>query len=281
MRNLAALFIVLYACGACAAVDIEIRGTPELPVPNLIPNPGFEESEGENPAHWSFSTANPENFIVGLDEDGRRGKCVFVKAHEGIMSGYWVQRVAVEPGKKYLFGGHQRVASGRVLCYVHATHRLGDGAVVEVNQRHYSGIMREHWLIPVFLNPSDLAVPDPAQWFPWELAVTVPPPLETVSLSIGLYFSGGQVWFDDLWAQLAETDLQVEVSTDDEAGLARVVVQRVGEQALVLDSGELEAGTQHYAIVLAGQQTDAVYEVTAIKPDGTAIHRRYPAGEEN
>jgi len=269
---------LLLAAGGWAA-EITVTSDPPLPVPNLIVNGDIEQGAGDKAASWAFGTANPENFETGWRDGGRSGKCLWMKAKTGVMSGYYNQAVPVEPGKQYLFKGFYRLAAGKLLAYANSSLRLPDGRSVAVDERFYQGTMRGHWLVPVFLPPDALGGPDPNAWLPFRLDVKVPEGMKWVSLSLGLYFQPGEVCFDDLWAGLAQTDLTIGAKAAVGETLSRVVVKAVGVDKPVLDSGALKAGSTDFSTVVKAQATDAVYEVTVTQGDGKVVVRRYPDGE--
>jgi hypothetical protein len=289
------------------AAEIRIDSSTPLPVPNLARNPGMEEgdsgpstalrpalslpfdaaqglepverSKGGTPLHWKFTTAMPDNFETGWVDGGRSGKCLWVKAKTGKMSGYWNQTIPVEPGKTYLFKGYYRLAAGKILCYAHASVRLQDNRSVAVDQRYYRGSLRGHWLVPVFLPPEALAGPDPQQWYPFEIKATIPPPMKAISLSLGIYFTPGEAWFDDIWVGLAETDLRVSVKAGPGEVLERVVVRAVGEPKPVADSKPLQGATT-FETTLKAQRSDKEYEVEVTLADGKVIRQREPRSEK-
>jgi len=274
-RMLLILFGLALASGARAA-EIRVTSDPPLPVANLLQNPNVEEGRDGQPDAWRFTTARPDNFEIDWVDGGRSGKCLRVRAKSAVMSGYWAQSVPVEPGKKYLFRGYYRLMGGKMLCYAHARTPLPDGRSVAVDQRFYRGTMRGHWLAPVFLPPDSLGGPDPNQWYPFRIIAEIPPPMQAISLSLGLFFEAGEVWFDDLHAGLAETELAIQVKAGPGESIERVTVMPVDADKPVFDSGPLAAGTSLFEKKLGGQPTDAVYEVVATLAGGKKITARYP-----
>lgn len=272
------LTICLAAASASWPATVAVTGNPPLPVPNIIADPAIEQGDAA-PPNWRFTTATPDNFASGLADGGRSGKCLWLKARSGVMSGYWNQTTAVEPGRTYLYKGFYRLGSGKLLAYAHGGVRLEDGRAAAVDQRFYQGTMRGHWLSPVFLPPDALGGPDPTVWYPFSLTVAVPEPMTAVTLSLGLYFQAGEVWFDDLWAGLATTDIAVSVTAAEGETLRRVVLRRVGADTPALDSGDL-GGATAYECVAKEQPTGQTYEVEASLGDGTVVRERYPREEE-
>ena len=84
------LALCLLAAVGSGAVEIQIAADPPLPVPNLLQNPGFEEITDDGPAHWTFSTARPDNFELSWGTPARTGEhSAALVAHTNVMSGYW------------------------------------------------------------------------------------------------------------------------------------------------------------------------------------------------
>lgn len=280
MRCLTVVMIAALLGAVASAAEISIVGDPPLPVPNLVRNPGIELGQDGKPADWAFGTATPDNFLTAWRDDGRSGKCLWMKAKTGDMSGYYNQTVVVQPGRPYLFKGYYRLGAGKLLVYAHNSIAAAEGRRVAVDQRFYQGTMRGHWLVPVFLPPDALGGPDPTAWLPFRMQVNVPEQMTAIALSLGLYFQPGEVSFDDLWAGLATTDLAVKVKAADGERLARVVVSPVGDTKPVFDSGALKEGTAEFSTTLKQQPTDATYEAVVTLGDGTTSKYRYPAEGE-
>jgi hypothetical protein len=184
---------------AIIAVVVALAGAAD----NRIKNPSLEDGRDGRPLGWRFGTAEPAEFVADWGPGGRTGKCLHLTARSGKMSGYWGQTVPVEPGKSYVLQGYYRLAGGKLLCYVHGSTPVAGGDRVSVDARFYRASMHNHWLTPVFLAPDVLAGPKPDVWYPFEVRFKVPPPMRAVSVSLGMYFTPGEVWFDDL--SLVET----------------------------------------------------------------------------
>jgi hypothetical protein len=279
MRSVVTLVLLLGAATLLCAAEITVSSDPPLPVPNLIANGDCEQGAEGKAAQWSFGTATPSNFETAWRDDGRSGKCLWMKAKTGVMSGYFSQSVPVQPGRAYLFHGFFRLGAGRMLVYANSSIALPDGRRVAVDQRFYQGTMRGHWLVPVFLPPDALGGPDLNAWLPFRLSVNITESMTAVALSLGLYFQPGEVSFDDLWAGLGQTDLSVSVKAAAGETLSRVVMTPVGASKPVYDSGVLKAGTTEFSTLVKQQPTDAVYEVAVTRSDGQVTVRRYPEGE--
>jgi mono/diheme cytochrome c family protein len=100
---------------------------------NLIPNPGFEQADPEDPtqpAGWRSRTYSGDTRYRWEREGGRSGACVVMDSAEGADSS-WFQKVPVEPATRYRFSGWIRAE--RLL-------RIGDahGALFNLHQRRYT-----------------------------------------------------------------------------------------------------------------------------------------------
>ena len=270
------LLPALLAVTATQAADITVKADPALPVPNLVVNPGMERGENGKPEGWRFGTAIPDNFLTAWRDSGRGGKCLWLEAKSGKMSGYWHTGVRVTAGKKYLCTGRYRLEGGRILCYVHANKRLADGRVAVVNERFYAGSLCQHWLVPVFLPPECLGGPDPKKWYSFRLTVTPASGVDVVSLSLGMYFTPGSAWFDDVWFGLAETTLLVTVQCAQGERVQRVLVTRTGADKAVFDSKGISPPRASFECTLPKQPTTEVFTVKALLADGRSITRTYP-----
>ena len=156
-----ALLLLLLMTPVCAA-DVQVTARPPLPLPNLVQNPGLEQIGPQGPAHWSFGTANPENFVTGVAPTGHNGpSSLHLLAHTGIMSGYWNQTLLpLKPDTDYVARIWYRLGDGKLLLYAHGGSAGGPG----LDQRFYDASMRRHFLVPVFLKPEYMKGGDPNQW---------------------------------------------------------------------------------------------------------------------
>lgn len=269
------LFIALLASCAWAA-EIHMSGNPPLPVPNVLTNPDMEQGQDNQPTGWRFSTARPDIFEYGWKPEGRSGKCLWLKAHSGEMSGYWSQSFPVQPGRRYLLKGYFRLLAGKILIYAHSSVKLPDGQERAVDERFYRGTARGHWLVPVFLPPEALGGPDPLTWQSFRLLVSIPEPLSALTLSLGLYFQAGEAYFDDLWAGPAETDLTLSVKAAPDETLQKIIVTRKESSQPVFVSPALPAEAKAFETLLKSQPTDDVYTVAVTLADGRTIQKQYP-----
>lgn len=162
MRRIILVFLAGAIAAAAMAADLTVTANPPLPLPNPVKNAGMEQNEGATGlVDWKFGTANPENFEQGWLPDGHTGPgSLWLKAHSGVMSGYWNQVVPVKPETDYLLRVWYRLGGGKMLIYVHGGANGGQS----VDQRFYDTSMRNHWLAPVFIKPEYMKGTDPQEW---------------------------------------------------------------------------------------------------------------------
>jgi hypothetical protein len=260
--------LCLIACTLPAfAADIQITADPPLPVANILANPGFEDGADAQPAAWKFGTASPDNFVTGWAAEGRTGKAVCCKALSASMSGYWGQGVTLQPDTDYRLTGWFRLRGGKLLVYVHAPPPT-------LNERFYATSMLNHFLVPVFLKPEYMrGAPD--TWQPLKMEFRTPAGLAAASVSLGMYFTAGEVWYDDFSLHVAKTTLKLKV-TDTEDLRSVQVKTAAGE--VVYDSGVLAAGTRALEHDCPGVSTEGSYVVVATGASGKTSTKQYPAG---
>ncbi len=235
--RMAAMVLAAALAAPAWAVEIEITADPPLAELNLARNPGMEEGAAGEAAHWSFGTAVPENFETAwVEGEGRGGShALYLKAHDSVMSGYWSQTVQVEPGR-YVFRGYYRTTGGRLLMYAHGRNTEVEPPV-GVDERTYAGSVIASFLVPVFIPYEALVGADPNTFYPFSVQVQVPERLPAIALSMGMYFSPGEAWFDDVWFGPAEFDLRVRVNAQG-ARIERVTVFDRDEEEPLYTSSE-------------------------------------------
>jgi len=267
------LVVCLGAMALLGKVDVSLTAQPPLPMANLLKNPGLEQMRDGVPEAWHWSTAVPDNFEQGVTSDGRGGgHCLHIKAKSGVMSGYWSQTITVVPGKRYLFVGWYRLRGGKLLAYVHARTRK-----TQLDQRFYAASLATIPLVPVFLKPEYVGGARPDHWYRMRVPFTPPEGMKAVTVSVGMYFTPGEVWYDDLSVIEAVTTLALDVRADKD--LRRVTLLRQGQQKPVWDSGELAAGVRHVARTVQAA-ADGVYLLRAEARDGEVAEARCPGGDE-
>lgn len=260
------LMALLLAVGASWAADVQVLATPPLPLPNPVKNAGFEIVDARGlPDEWKFTTANPENFEQNWVAQGHFGPgSVRVMALTGIMSGYWTQSLLVKPDTEYVLRVWYRHGGGKMLIRAHGGNPEGR----TVDERFYDTSMRKHFLVPVFLKPEYMKGGDLNQWRLCRLPFKTIPNMEWISISLGIFFSGGEVWFDDVSVTEAKTDLTVRVTGAVEK------LRVLDEQGkAVFESGKSDQGLQK---TLPGVASDGVYTIEVTEPGGNVRTMRYP-----
>lgn len=266
---LAILLCLLSLAAPALAADVQISADPPLPVANLLANPGFEEGTGDQPAGWKFGTASPDNFVTAWAAEGHAGRAVYCKALSGSMSGYWAQGVRLQPETDYRLTGWFRLRGGKLLAYVHAPPPT-------LNERFYATSMYNHFLVPVFLK-ADFMRGAPDTWQPLRMDFRTPAGLGGASVSLGMYFAAGEVWYDDFSLQGAKTTLKLRVRDDEDLRSVQVTTA-AGE--VVYDSGPLAPGTRSLEHDCPGVSTEGSYAVVVTGTNGKTTTTRYPEGGE-
>ncbi len=275
---LAALGLVV---APAAAVTIELTTDQPRVEANLALNPAMEEGADGAPAHWSLSTAVPENFETAwVEGEGRHGsRALYLKAHENVMSGYWGQTVAVEPGS-YIFRGFYRTTTGRLLMYAHGRNTDVEPPV-GVDARVYAGSAIAGFLVPVFIPYEALAGADPDTYYPFSVQVEVPERLPTIALSMGMYFTPGEVWFDDVWFGPATLDLIIRVAGGGEQVGKLTVFDEDEVDPVYVSTNDPRCPVggllpDPFEVRLEDVRADARYLIVAKTADGDLTRARFP-----
>ena len=253
-------------------LQISVTADPPLPRLNMLENGDFEAAEGDKPLAWTWSTAMPENFRVGWINEGRNGsKCVFLEALSGAMSGYWSQTVRVKPRQRYLLRGWYRLAGGKILIYAH-----GRSQERQLDARYYAGAGLEASLVPVFLKPEYIVGGLPDKWQAFRLEFGVPSRLTSAIISLGMYFTAGKAWFDDVWLSEAAVDLTIDVQSD--APIAKVEVIDIGgsRPRLVWRTEKLPENLTSFHRLVRGVRADGKFLVRAMTTAGHQAESTYP-----
>jgi len=246
--------------------------------PNLLANPSIEEGGSAGPKNWVFGSGEELIFRWAWAGNGRTGKCLWIKALGGRMSGYWSQPVRVTPGKNYVFRGHYRLGGGRILIWVNGNAPKGDGTNARIDLRFHDTSPLGHWLIPVFISPESLDAPDPNEWRSFELRGVVPEPITHIRLSLGMYFAMGEAWFDDLYVGLDEADVKFSIKPPPGLGIGRVVIKADGQEKPVIEAGPLAQGSA-FNETLKGRPLNEKYNMTMHLSDGSVVQGVYPITE--
>jgi len=266
------LAVMMALSSPVRALEVTVTSHPPLPAANLLANADIEQGPNDQPASWRWGTATPENFVTGWADTGRSGKCLYIKSLSPVMSGYWNQTVKVKPQTEYMLTGWFRLNGGKLLCYVNS--RTADQRTLD--ERFYAVSMRNSPLVPVFLKPEyTKGYVEVERWHPFRIPFTPVEKMEWVSVSAGMYFQAGEVWYDDFRLLPAKTELKLQVKAGDE-GLGRVRVLAKGVEQPVFDSGPLAGGTNSFEKTLLGLSTEAQYLIEATDSAGAKQVKAYP-----
>lgn len=156
------------------------------PLPNLLPNPSFEDVADERPVGWQahdFKTGGLARVEAG-GHDG--GQCVALESRDATERIAWRAVADLPPATKYVAaGGWYRTtgvaaAAGRGACYRVHFHGLRDGRMQELALRQ------------VFLPPADDWTPTADHGFP------VPDGATKVELQVFNWLTPGITRWDDV-----------------------------------------------------------------------------------
>ena len=121
---------------------------------NLVRNPSFEETDGVNPSAWECAgeKVKDNGLQFGIAQTGCFGKnhAFFTVPQEAPKDwAGWRQTIAVEPGKRYLYGAWLAYENTDVSIGVHAHMRDAEDNVIKylatsLSQKH------EHEWLPMF-----------------------------------------------------------------------------------------------------------------------------------
>lgn len=162
---------------------------------DLIANPGAEKG-ADAPEAWRFGAAWPDSFTGDWSAEAATGKhSLHIVSRTRGMSAYWGQSVKLKPDTNYVLKVKTKIASGRVLIYVHNQ---------ELNERAYYATSVPSPLAPVFVKPEwikdarvDSQFVRAGEWFTAELKFNSGSG-GAASVSLGSYFLEGEMFFDDV-----------------------------------------------------------------------------------
>ena len=267
----ACLIVVLGStCTTAAEVTIEVSAFPELPVPNLLVNAGFEKGSGV-PAGWSISSGLPHLFqFRRIPEDGRHGAFLRIDAKSTVMSGYCAQVVKVAPDTLYRVGTWARLRGGGALLWMHGY----------VNGRRYDQRAKlvswgKNPVVPDFVPLEWTRSPAPDQWIWTGRELRTWEGQTQVNMHLGSYFERGSMDFDDAFLGLARTTLKVSVFGETFAGVT--VKNAIGD--VCWESGPLPAETFRVDQTVPDLPTDTRYQISVRAVSGKETVRWYPDAE--
>ena len=169
--------------------------------PNLIPNPGFERGEGNQPEAWSFYSWHDSVGTWETEHVHGRKRSIGMK---GPNSG-WSTTLPVEPGKIYSIRLHYRSEGGpsRIILYVRNLNAPRKEQVV-LYKPHRTIDAQQHG---TFVDGVYVDGADEKGWAPFEGGDFVPPEgVKSLRLLIK-HISGNpdaRVWIDDVVVTASE-----------------------------------------------------------------------------
>ena len=271
LKEFVSLTVVLLA-GTVAAVEpvIDVSASPELPVANLLANPGFEKGS-EMPDCWNVSSGLPDLFRFRRGpENGRHGAFLGIDATSTVMSGYCAQAVEVEPDTLYRVGVWTRLRGGYALLWMHAY----------VNGRRYDQRAKlvswgKNPLVPDFVPLEWTRSPASDQWIWMGRELRTWKEQTQVNMHLGSYFERGSMDFDDAFLGFAQTTLKVKVSGEE---FTQVTVKNAAGD-VCWESGVLPAKTMRVDQTIPDLPTDTRYQISIKTASGKEVVKWYPAVE--
>jgi len=265
--------LVLWVSLAVAAPEIELQVHAVPTGDNLIANPGFEQGESEWPDGWSCTSNQPTGVTrVWSDHalSGKRSAEVVNTTTAG--SGYWLQRVAVEPNREYLLTARTLIEGGKVL--VRALGERDGQTLRGFDRRAYDMHVLSDPLVPVFWRAEWVMGMTREPWAPVNLifSTATDPAPQSVMVHLGSYFAPGTCWFDDAYLGPGTLTLGYHVT----GPVARVQVLDAHGKVLG-DSGALAAGATDCQGEVEGLPLGGRYRVQATGPGGEVADAWYPA----
>ena len=206
IRELTVVLALLSLAASAAAeprIVISAHGVPGGT--NLVRDPGFEEGG----VGWHAGSASPESvYAVWSDAPISGDRSAGIRAEIPAASGYWVQEVPVEPATGYLLSARMDLREGKVL--VRANGRGFDA-------RKYTVRQPDLLTVPVFWKPQWVRGHDLSPGDQIFLTFTTGPEgdPQSVNIALGLYFSRGLVFFDDLYLGPGTLTVEYTVGGDD------------------------------------------------------------------
>lgn len=162
--------------------------------PNLLENPGFEETEGGQPVGWQPSSAETLGATGGavdgeVTRSGEHSLRLVRADAEGW--GFWKQeQIAVEPGRVYDLGGWLRMERVVRPSYPGAFFLLhvldAEGEVIQKAQTPYLGGTED--------------------WREWTATFTMHEDAASAICYLEFSVATGTVWFDDVYLRLSDAE---------------------------------------------------------------------------
>ena len=258
---------LIIASAAGAAVTVEVKSDPPLPVPNLFANPGLETGQ-DRPDVWAVSASQPDVVdFQYLKQGGYKGAYLRVDARGSTSNGYLSQPLHVQPDTLYRAGIWLRLRGGTCVMWLH-----GYVGGKRFDERAYAYSYGALPLIPDFVKLEWTHSPDPDRWA-WlgrEFRTWVGQ--ESVNPHFGAFFDRGSMDLDEPFIGLARTRLIVAVT----GGPIKQVVASDERGKVVWDSGVLADSPERVEHTVEELPTDTRYVVKVTAADGTEVSQWYP-----
>ena len=272
--TMCALLVTLAVAGATAAPLIVITATGVPAGENLVANPGFEQGAGEWPDGWSWAGNQPTGVVREWSDRALTGERSAVAiSNTAAGSGYWTQRVAVEPDTVYLLTVRAIIEGGKVL--VRALGVDEADANLRFDKRAYDEHLLTHPLVPGFWKPEWVVGMVREDWAPVDLVFDTfeRPVPAAVIVHAGSYFAPGRCWFDEAYLGPGTLTLRWAVS---QAAFRRVRLLGAEGNELVT-SGELPEGTMQHKGELESLPLIGPWCVEVTDAGGEVTRQWYPA----
>ncbi len=221
---------------------------------NLLPNPDFSETNGHQPAHWTFRSwgeAKPGTASLSIVPDGRSGNAIRIQSEDNPADVAASATVQVKPNTRYRLGAWIRTENVR--------NHGGRGAMLNVHE---------------FQNAASKAVHGTTGWT--EISVDFNSgnrsEIEVLCLFGGYGRSSGTAWWDDVYLH--------EIDAGDLGGTIRELARHFAAHGDPAARGELLIALKEKAgdssslveILEAAPETEPAAE-RKFEPD-PAVHER-------
>ena len=266
---------------AAGQVTIDITGSPKLPVPNMLANPGFEKGNSM-PENWKVVPST--TYYINSSDESQWYQ--FKRIQSGGLNESYVrldvsksstldglgisQAVKVEPGALYRMGAWVRIRGGKPWIHVrHSDNNYFNSNMVDCQSSSWgcnpivtSGFLPLEW--------TQSAVPNKWLWLGCEVAAQ--PEDDVMYLMLTSARDRASVDFDSAFFGLARTKLSLNVAGSE---LKNVIVKDdIGK--VCWNSGQLQPGTSSLSEVIPDLSTSLRYQVIVTAVDGKETIKWYP-----
>ncbi len=184
------------------------------PGENLLVNPGFEAGR-PLPDGWRDARANPDFgrlVITGAPRRGRR--CLRIDSFSSHYAQSIAQDVAAPAPGKYLVAAWVRLDGG--FIQLRASGSGGDGA--SFHRTTALRCYRGHPLVPEIVPLEHTAGVRDSDWHAVQMVVDVPAGIKSARVEVGLHFTPGRIWVDDLYFAPLTVEAPSEPASEPSSG---------------------------------------------------------------